>query len=348
MGLHRDGERLGLSPFQSEIRRRLWWHLISRDGRAGEDYGLENTMGLLLMYDVSLPLNVDDADLYPEMKELPMAKRGWTAMTFSLINIDLVKSMQKLAAIATSSAPSSSPSEEVRAQVIKETRAQIEERLEHCNIVIPQHRLTCLCSRFLLRKLDFITRQQWRLLHLPPSREDFATEEDLIEALEILKPRLVSEDDLLKQFAWARKAYPQYHVTMYILWHLCVRPEGPSVDRAWEAVETLFSREQWDECTSGFGSKSAVLTALRTKAISVKEKSQNLNRWGSARNSDSDLGVETGEGPSEAGTIPAYLLGDLGSGELGFDIDSDEWPNWATLIQDFQPDSQAFPGVFGQ
>lgn len=127
MGLHRDGERLGLSPFQSEIRRRLWWHLLSRDGRAGEDYGLENTKGLLLMSDVSLPLNVDDADLYPGMEELPTAKTGLTPMTFSRVNIDLVKSMQKLAAIATSSSPSSSPSEDVRAQIINETRARIEE-----------------------------------------------------------------------------------------------------------------------------------------------------------------------------------------------------------------------------
>ncbi|KIX04842.1 uncharacterized protein Z518_05713 [Rhinocladiella mackenziei CBS 650.93] len=83
LGLHRDGERLGLSPFQSEMRHRLWWHFLSRDGRAGEDYGLENTSDLLLMSNVSLPLNVDDADLYPDMDELPTEKKGWTAMMFS-------------------------------------------------------------------------------------------------------------------------------------------------------------------------------------------------------------------------------------------------------------------------
>lgn len=185
------------------------------------------------------------------------------------------------------------------------------------------------------------------MLHAGP-RENFTTEENLIEALEILEPRLASEDDLLKQFAWARKAYPQYHVTMYILGHLCVKPEGPSVDRAWEAIETLFRREQWDEFTSGFGSKSAVLAALRAKAVSVREKIQNRNLGGNARNSESYLGLETGEGPSGTGTVPAYLLGDMGSDELSFDIGSDEWPNWATLAQGFQPDGQVFPGLFWQ
>jgi Fungal specific transcription factor domain len=331
LGLHRDGEPLGLFPFQSEMRRRLWWHFLTRDGRAGEDYGLENTKDIS---DVTLPLNVDDADLYPGMKELPPAKRGWTPMAFSLINIDLVRSMQKLASIATSSSPSSFLSEDVRAQIINETRERIEERLELCNPVIPQHRLTLLCSRFLLRKLDFITRLQWLSLKPLASHDEFATEENLIEALEILTPRLVREDDLLKQFAWAREAYPQYYVTMYVLQHLCVKPEGPSVDRAWEAVELVF--QQWDEFSSGFGSKSAVLAALRAKAVSAGEKIQNRNLGGDARNSDSGLGLERGYGPSGTGAGPAYPLGNIDSNEFCFDINSDAWPNWATLAQGFQ------------
>lgn len=89
LGLHREGKRLGLTPFQSEIRRRLWWHLLSRDIRAGEDYGLESTSSLLLTSEVGLPANIDDRDISPDMQQPPEPKVGWTAMTFSLINIDL-------------------------------------------------------------------------------------------------------------------------------------------------------------------------------------------------------------------------------------------------------------------
>lgn len=310
LGLHRNGETLGVSPFQSEIRRRLWWHLLSRDGRAGEDYGLENTTGQCLTSFVNLPLNVDDTDLHPDMKKLPTAKAGWTAMTFSLINIDLVRCMQRLAAIASTSSPP--PTESIRAQILNETRTQIEQRLTNCNPVIPSHRLTLHCSHFLLRKLDFVTRQQWLLLHHRTSEEaletSFTTESNLIEALEILAPRLIPEDGLLSQFAWARKAYPQYHVTMYILWHLCVRPEGPNVDRAWEAIETLFCDDEG--FTAGFGSKAAVLAALRNKALSVRRQQSRSEDFG---------------------------------GEIGFDISGsdDGWPNWEMLAQGFQPE-----GVF--
>lgn len=341
LGLHRDGKRLGLPPFQSEIRRRLWWHLLSRDGRAGEDYGLEHTNGLTLMSDVGLPLNVDDADLHPEMEALPAPKRGWTAMTFSLINIDLTKSMQRLAAAAAASLPSSPPTEDVRVKLMDETKARVEEWLESCNPIIPQHRMTLFCSRFLLRKLDFITRLQWLLLRHAGPDPDFATEENLTEALAILEPRLYSEDGLLTQFAWARKAYPQYHVALYVLWHLCVKPEGPDVDRAWEAVEVLFSHELWDESSIRLGSKSAVLAALKAKAVSVREKTQRLRtpaKNANSGNSDCNSGLVSGEDPSGGGDLPAYLLGDMGSDGLDFNMGGDEWPNWATLVQGFQPD----------
>ena len=343
LGLHRDGERLGLSPFQSEIRRRLWWHLLSRDGRAGEDYGLQNINSLLLVSDVSLPANVDDADLHPEMQCLPAAKEGWTAMTFSLINIDLAKSMQMLADVAASSSPSSPPSEDVRAQVITKTRLRIEKWLAHCNPVIPHHRMTLLCSRFLLRKLDFVTRLQWSLLQRTDPHTDFATEQNLTEALEILRPRLYSEDGLLKQFAWARKAYPQYHVTMYVLWHLCVKPDGPSVQKAWETVGTVFSSEPWDEpSTVGFGSKSAVLIALRAKALSVRDKVRKAKSGSGERGPDLGFGGSSAEG---GGDFSACRFGDGGGDELDLDLgETDEWSDWAALVRGFEFDG---PDVYG-
>ena len=337
LGLHRDGERLGLSPFQSEIRRRLWWHLLSRDGRAGEDYGLQNINSLLLVSDVSLPTNVDDADLYPEMQRLPAAKEGWTAMTFSLINIDLASSMQTLADIAASSSSSSPPSEEVRAQVITKTELRIEKWLAYCNPVIPHHRMTLLCSRFLLRKLDFVTRLQWSLLRRADPHTDFATEKNLTEALEIMNPRLYRENGLLKQFAWVKKAYPQYYVIMYVLWHLCVKPEGPSVEKAWETVESLFSSELWDESTVGFGPKAAVLVALRAKAVSVRERIQK------AKLSEPGSGLGSG-GSAEGEDFSAHGLRDGEGDELHLG-DTDEWSDWAALVQGFELDS---PDVYWQ
>lgn len=61
MGLHRDGSNFGLSPFECEVRRRLWWHLMLIDIRTSEDfasnpYPYTNNC-------VRVPANIDDEDM---------------------------------------------------------------------------------------------------------------------------------------------------------------------------------------------------------------------------------------------------------------------------------------------
>lgn len=38
LGMHRDGSALGLSPFDAEMRRRLWWGICVLDTPASEDH----------------------------------------------------------------------------------------------------------------------------------------------------------------------------------------------------------------------------------------------------------------------------------------------------------------------
>ena len=351
MGLHRDGGQLALSPFQAEIRRRLWWHLITRDSRAGEDYGLESTNSLLLTSKVAPPLNVDDVDLSPDIRELPAAKKGWTGMTFSLIHIEIARAGQRLVEIGASSGLSSSKSESQRAKVIGEMRELVEQKVRLFNFVVPQHRMAVSCARWLVKKLDFITRQQFRMRKHPGPREDLATDENLLEALEILEPRFteMTEDELLKQFSWVRKVFPQYHVTMYILWHLCVKPEGPYVSRAWKSVDLVFSDELWNEYTSGFGAKSAVLAALKVKAVALRESLQKKRTSGLDRmaGDDSEASAEEAGGVSSKDESQTdILLGDVYGGDFNFDIGSDAWPDWSILAQEFQADGRPFAGGF--
>lgn len=270
----------------------------------------------------------------PDMKKAPVPRNGWTTMTFSLINIDLAKTMQKLAAMAAASSPSSPPSEDVRAQILQGTRERLEERIVHCNPVIPQQLLTLSCAPFLLRKLDFITRLQWILLqHRAGLHSDFATEENLAEALSILEFKLFSDNGLLKQFAWTGKAYPQNQVTMYVLLHLCLKPEGPSVDRAWKAVDGFFDVEVQREITTGFGSTLTVLAALRAKAAALRDKVLNKRTGEDARAEDREPALVLGESSSQVASFQGDAL------DFGPDTTMDNWPDWVTLVQDFQLES---------
>jgi hypothetical protein len=70
MGLHRDGAPFGLSPFEVEQRRRLWWTIVGYDRRIGEMTGSTVT-ALSSGGDCRLPLNINDTDLHEFGKDAP-------------------------------------------------------------------------------------------------------------------------------------------------------------------------------------------------------------------------------------------------------------------------------------
>jgi len=43
LGLHRDGAQLGMTSFDTEMRRQLLWHILLLDMRSSEEYDMETT-----------------------------------------------------------------------------------------------------------------------------------------------------------------------------------------------------------------------------------------------------------------------------------------------------------------
>lgn len=80
-GMHRDGDHLELDLFEAEMRRRLWWGLSSLDVPTSEDHSCSSTILEIGNSDTRIPLNVDDAQLYPEMTTYPAEFRGFTDMS---------------------------------------------------------------------------------------------------------------------------------------------------------------------------------------------------------------------------------------------------------------------------
>lgn len=95
----RLGQRMGLnhvdtsgkvSVFEQEMRIRLWWPLCGLAGRAssglvqghpnGNAHAAALKTALLELGDLRTPLNVNDADLHPDMAELPSESAGPTEM----------------------------------------------------------------------------------------------------------------------------------------------------------------------------------------------------------------------------------------------------------------------------
>lgn len=75
MGLHRDGSHFGFTPFETEMRRRLWWGIMTLDLRSAEELGTDMTINDRA-YDTKIPLNINDTDIGPASTDFPEARVG--------------------------------------------------------------------------------------------------------------------------------------------------------------------------------------------------------------------------------------------------------------------------------
>lgn len=90
MGLNRDGTYFPLSPWQIELRRRLWHHLVLLDAWCVENHGLQP---MIQAYDAdtSLPQNSDDSawDTSEFAASRPETQASFTDMTVALIHYEI-------------------------------------------------------------------------------------------------------------------------------------------------------------------------------------------------------------------------------------------------------------------
>lgn len=87
LGIHRDGTNFGLSPFETEVRRRLWWNIVSLEESFSEYHG-SATACLDRISDTQLPTNIGDNSIYPTMVEWPKPQDCCTEMTNCLIKLN--------------------------------------------------------------------------------------------------------------------------------------------------------------------------------------------------------------------------------------------------------------------
>ncbi|KAF7534159.1 hypothetical protein G7054_g6502 [Neopestalotiopsis clavispora] len=83
MGIHRDGTMLGLSPSETEERRRLWWQLQYLDLILAVRLGVTPST-LMIEWDSKLPLNVEDEDFIPGSEVFPKERVGLTSIAYCL------------------------------------------------------------------------------------------------------------------------------------------------------------------------------------------------------------------------------------------------------------------------
>jgi hypothetical protein len=179
LGVHRDGNLFNLKPFETEMRRRLWWQvgtlgtpavrppssllIGTADVRASEDQGSEPSI-LREAWDSRRPLNINDEDIWPDMESFPPERVGATEMTFDLVRYEIGSTMRHLiyGALGTVGDPMrpTPPTLEEKEKMLDDLNIRLEEKfLKYCNPDVPLEFVTIIIAR-LVNHAPFV-RVRW-------------------------------------------------------------------------------------------------------------------------------------------------------------------------------------------
>ncbi|GAB7350167.1 hypothetical protein MBLNU459_g0832t1 [Dothideomycetes sp. NU459] len=290
IGVHRDGAHFGLTPFEIEMRRRVWWQVCILDVRASEDHGCDPTI-TEQTFDTKMPLNINDVDLDPTMKEFPPERVGCTDMSFSLIRFEVANTFRRLNYIPPGKPRAcgdffASVSLDDKERWITECHQRLEERyLKHCDMSVPMYWVTATVSRLMMSKM-------WLMVYHPFQRQDGGrslnseTKEKLfITSLENMEYSLLLETEgRTMQWGWLFKTYMQWHALAFIMVELCHRTRGPLVDRAWMAVEKV-REDHWGEMSPGSNNGHLWKPLMRLFAKAKAARAQALQEDAAQRTS---------------------------------------------------------------
>lgn len=256
IGLHRAGELLNLPPFETEMRRRLWMVMIQLDLRTAElcGCGLSVTTDL---WATKPPLNVNDCDLYPEMREPPAEQENATEMAFLLLRAQmglfLKQTIPGNVAFDGCWSGLTDPSVSIveRDRAIDEFEQTLEEKfVRHCDLHVPVQCMTFYAAKASICKLRLFAHFP-RVTQSPPPSDSASTplgsveEENLLftNSLRILECcTKMRTTKCLRRFFWHMEVHFQWHALIYLLIYLRSHA-GPSArtDAAWATIDEVFS-----------------------------------------------------------------------------------------------------------
>ncbi|KAM3066085.1 hypothetical protein ACMFMG_010574 [Clarireedia jacksonii] len=254
MGMQRDGVLLGLSPFETEIRRRVWWQLKMHDFRAAELNGQSKFR--IFEFDETPPkkaANVNDCDLWPTMPSPPVETTKPTEMIWCVLRSDLATFAAEQIAKMKNATKSKFTSDEYAAvddlkmkdDFIKGLEDMLEMKyLRFCDPSQPLQFLTLLGARISTNIVRFVAHhpRRWsKLDHVAPAEQQFVWDisMNILEQLNMLQA-----NPQLQCYAWSVPYVIPWHVVIHVLDTIRVNPLHVDATKAWSLLTALYMNNQ--------------------------------------------------------------------------------------------------------
>lgn len=251
MGLDRDGSTLGLPPFETEIRRRVWWSLKSHDFRTAELCGLAKFRDLDTGPEATKwPTNVNDNELYPGMTAPPVESGSMTDFLFSAVRYELTRLAAGRIARFRAQGKShsqwdlraSGPDKEDIESACKELEDRLETRyLRYCDPSQPLHLLIMIIARSAMNNILFLTHhpRKWASIQETPPEELQLVWSVSMKHLE--QHDMIQTNPQLARYAWHSQYFLQWHSLIHVLDTLRADPLNRDAENAWRLVDKTYA-----------------------------------------------------------------------------------------------------------
>ncbi|KAF2830842.1 hypothetical protein CC86DRAFT_367496 [Ophiobolus disseminans] len=250
MGLERDGTVLGLSPFETEIRRRIWWQLKMHDFRTAELCGLAKFRDLDMGAEsTKWPTNVDDDQLYPNMPSLAAAENRVTDVLFVAFRCEMTEfAVGRVAKFRKQGLTT----DQWNLHEARHDKGEIENAVKglqdvlemkyirYCDPSRPLHLLTMLVGRYAMNVVTFLTHhpRSWASMGQVSAIEWQLVWDVSIKLLE--QHNMVQSNPMLRPFAWHAIYFRQWHAFIHVLDILRTEPLKADASKAWELVISTY------------------------------------------------------------------------------------------------------------
>ena len=255
LGLHRNQSNSKLSFFEREMRVRLWWPLCGFWSRFNMTQATAMKGSMLEVGDVRLPLNVNDADLHPDMTEAPVESNRPTEMLCVLMKLELPNwfrsspvSMNTFENILQTGSVGGRVSRVPEDHAIKKVNSIYGEKyLRYLDTRIPLHGLTRAMIYLSVSRMRFkIHHPRGRLTNSNAEEVRLSTaESDVLfhSALDMLEMiDYCSQTKFSSHMSIYTASSFQVDALIYTLSELRCRCSGDRVAIAWRLVEDIYSR----------------------------------------------------------------------------------------------------------
>jgi hypothetical protein len=239
LGFQRDGAGLPhLSPYEVEIRRRVWYALCMMDLRAAEDQGTQMSIPIEGT-DTKFPLNINDTDLDPESKEILIERTGITDTTFSRMSAAMVDTMRQ---VMTSNKDYSIAGLEHQERLLNRIYERYDK--EYFQYKVDSSKIV---SWVIVATARLVVAKMRLFIHLPvlssTANEQGVSEEIrnklLVSSIEVAEyNHNLNADEAGRQWRWVYQTHTHWHAIVLLMIEITRRAWSPLVERAFVALQS--------------------------------------------------------------------------------------------------------------